>query len=162
MQPIFEGIPHGFEPAVKKVAPTAKRSNERRNKYKAACFQRCCWPSDQLLYDRQPNQRLYRGRSTVEGHSKGRRAISRQGCDTDWGKDTLEDKEHAPATGAEIRQKDRQIQLARYKRPNRSEVMFRRLKDWHTSQCAMIEAPSSPSRLLLSQHLSCFGYESQP
>ena len=57
--------------------------------------------------------------------------LANRGYDADWFRDALKDKGIKPCTpGRKSRGKRIKHDKRRYKRRNRIEIMFRRLKDW--------------------------------
>jgi transposase len=83
-----------------------------------------------------------------------------RGYDADWFREALKDKGiRACIPGRKQRKKPVKYDKRRYKRRNRIEIMFGRLKDWRRVQPAMTGAPRSSCQPSPSQPSSYTGYE---
>jgi transposase len=92
--------------------------------------------------------------------------IADRGYDADWFREALKDKGISPCIpGRKSRGKAVRYDKRRYKRRNRIEIMFGRLKDWRRvgaeSQPATTDAQRPSSPLSPSPLLSCSGFDDQ-
>ena len=84
-----------------------------------------------------------------------------RGYDADWFRDALEERGIKPCIpGRKSRGKPVKYDKRKYKRRNRIEIMFGRLKDCGGSQPAMTDARMSSSQPSASLQPSSSGYES--
>ena len=88
-------------------------------------------PVDEDLHDGGPGQRLQR-RDGPAGQPARRRLFDRRpGYDADWFRDALKDEGIKPCIpGRKSHGRPVRYDKRRYKRRNRFEIMFGRLKDW--------------------------------
>ncbi|WP_348984662.1 transposase [Paracoccus sp. PARArs4] len=86
---------------------------------------------DQVLHDSRPGQRLHRRGGPAEQPARGRMAAADRGYDADCYREALQDKGIKPCIPSrKSRGKPVKYDKRRYKRRNRIEIMFGRLKDW--------------------------------
>jgi transposase len=80
---------------------------------------------------RRTGQRLHRRAGAAQQPAKGRLAARDRGYDADWFREALKDKGiRACIPGRKQRKTPVKYDKRRYKRRNRIEIMFGRLKDW--------------------------------
>ena len=83
------------------------------------------------IHDRWPGQRPNRRFGVVGRLPKAEWLLANRGYDADWYRDALKDKGIEPCIpGRKSRGKPVKYDKRRYKRRNRIEIMFGRLKDW--------------------------------
>lgn len=124
---------------------TPDRSHEGRHEHEAACRNRCTRAADPVLRDGWTGQRLHRSESAVEQSSERRLALgplsgsccarpcraTDRGYDADWFREALIDRKITPCIpGRKSREKPIKYDKRRYRKRNRIEIMFGRLKDW--------------------------------
>ena len=84
----------------------------------------------EFLHDRWAGQRLYRGGSFLDDLPKAQRVLRSRGYDADWFRDALLAKGIKPCIpGRKSRNAPVRHDKRRYRRRNRIEIMFGRLKD---------------------------------
>ena len=119
-------------------------ANERRYEHKVACRHRCKWAADPVLHDRRPPSHRnvvstvgqwvsdYIGaRALVVSLPAADWLLGDRGYDADWFREALVVKGITPCIpGRKSRDKPIKYDKRRYKRRNRIEIMFGRLKDW--------------------------------
>ena len=88
--------------------------------------------------------------------------LGERGYDADWFREALKDKGiRACIPGRKQRKKTvKYDKKRRYKRRNRIEIMFGKLKDWRRVATDTIDVRSSSSQPSLSRQPSSIGYES--
>lgn len=88
--------------------------------------------------------------------------LADRGYDADWFRDALKDKGiRACIPGRKQRKKTVKYDKRRYKRRNRIEIMFGRLKDWRRVATRYDRCPKVFLSAMPSQPPSCSGYETR-
>ncbi|WP_438671752.1 IS5 family transposase [Pseudogemmobacter sonorensis] len=107
------------------------RPNQGWHEHQAARRRRCRWPPDPLLMTAGQISD-YTGAAALLGSlPKAEWLLADRGHDADWFRDALKDKGIKPCIpGRKSRSRPVKHDKRRYKRRNRIEIMFGRLKDW--------------------------------
>ena len=133
---LFEGTSHGHQPAVKKGGPDDRRgrligrTKGGMNTKLHAVTDAEGRPIRFFMTAGQVSD--YTGAAALLGSlPKAEWLLADRGYDADWFRDALKDKGIKPCIpGRKSRSKPVKYDKRRYKRRNRIEIMFGRLKDW--------------------------------
>ena len=144
---------------LKKGAWTTDRTHTKRHEHKAACHEQYQWLSARFLHNRCTDQRLYRRRLLRNDLSKAQWMLANREYDADWFRGALRQKGIKPCIP---KRKTRSLSVTydkcRYKRRNRIEIMFGRLKVWQRVATRYDRCPTaffSALALVQAQYSGC-------
>ena len=147
----------------KRGARSPDRSNQGRHEHKTACHLRQQRPPLNLFVTAGQVSDYIGARALLSSHPNVEWLLGDRGYDADWFREALQDKGiRACIPGRKQRKKPVKYDKRRYKRRNRIEIMFGRLKDWRRVATAMTAVQRSFSQPSRSQQPSSTGYESDP
>jgi transposase len=109
----------------------ADRANKGRYEQQAARRDRRTWATHPVIYDGRAGQRLQWSEGIAGLPSKADWLLGDRGYDADWFREALVDKKVTPCIpGRNSRDKPVKYDKRCYRKRNRIEIMFGRLKDW--------------------------------
>jgi len=116
---------------VKRGSRASDRTDKRRHEHEITRHHRCQRASFELLHH-APQVSDYTGAAALlDDLPKAKWMLADRGYDADWFRDALEQKGIKPCIpGRKSRSLPVKYDKRRYKRRNRIEIMFGRLKDW--------------------------------
>jgi transposase len=127
----------------KKGAWASDRADQGRHEHKASCSYRYSWTSSPLLYHSRSGERLYWRCCPNEWPARADWLLADRRYDADWFREGLIEKGTRPCIlECKSRKTTIRYDKRRYKRRNRIEHMFGRVKDWRRAATRNDRSPT--------------------